>query len=82
VVVLIVGSVWNMIDPWPVSWWSGYWHVAGIGVPVLIAFVTGIWFTWGGIKDIRELFRKLKTHTSSELDDGTVVGHKNLDEAK
>ncbi|MFZ4775122.1 MAG: sodium:solute symporter family protein [Terrimicrobiaceae bacterium] len=78
--IFVVGSIWNHLAPWPEAAWSTYWHVAGIGVPVFIAFVTAIWFTWGGLRDIRRLFEHLRSQKSNHLDDGTVVGHQNLDE--
>jgi solute:Na+ symporter, SSS family len=40
-----------------------------------------VWFTWGGVRDIKQLFERLRTTQKNALDDGTVVGHKNLDEA-
>lgn len=79
-VVMVVGSVWNLIDPWPISVWSTYWLIAGVGVPVLMTLVTGVWFTWGGVRDIRALFRHLKAATVDDRDDGTVVGQQNRDE--
>jgi SSS family solute:Na+ symporter len=75
-----VGSVWNLIQPWPLSVWSTYWHIAGIGLPLVIAVVTSIWFTWGGVVDIRDFFRLLAGEKVNHLDDGTVIGHQNLDE--
>jgi SSS family solute:Na+ symporter len=42
--------------------------------------VTGIWFTWGGLRDMRRLFSRLRTQRINALDDGTVIGHRNLDE--
>lgn len=79
--VFVVGTAWNLIAPWSLSAWSTYWHITGIGVPVLISFVTAIWFTWGGARDIRRLFRGLRNQRIDHLDDGTVVGHQNLDES-
>lgn len=80
VVVLIVGSIWNVASPWPASVWSTFWQISGIGIPVLVTIVIGIWFTWGGIRDIRALFHRLATTKINHLDDGTVVDHLNLDE--
>ncbi len=78
--IFVVGSVWNLIAPWPTSVWSTYWQIAGIGVPIFISFVTALWFTWGGVRDILGLFRNLRARRINHLDDGTVVGHQNLDE--
>ena len=79
-VVFAIGSLWNIIAPWPTSVWSTYWHIAGIGVPIFITVVTCIWFTWGGARDIRRLYRSLAKQQINNLDDGTVVAHQNLDE--
>jgi len=79
--IFVVGSVWNLIAPWPDEAWSRFWHVAAIGLPVFISVVTAFWFTWGGVRDIRALFRHLRTQKINHLDDGTVVGHHNLDES-
>lgn len=78
--VLITGCIWNAIAPWPLSVWSTFWEIVGIGIPILIAVVTGIWFTWGGILDIRLLFHRLHHEKVNLLDDGTVRDHRNLDE--
>jgi SSS family solute:Na+ symporter len=80
VAIFVVGTVWNLIKPWPLSVWSTFWHVAAIGLPIFLAVVTGIWFTWGGIRDMRDLLRRLRESRVNNLDDGTVVGHRNLDE--
>jgi SSS family solute:Na+ symporter len=78
--VMIVGSVWNLISPWPLVLWTTFWHIAGVGIPVLMAFIGAIWFTWGGILDIRTLFQRLDQAQVNHLDNGTVTGHQNLDE--
>ncbi|MBE2203702.1 MAG: sodium:proline symporter [Chthoniobacterales bacterium] len=78
--IFIVGTLWNLIAPWPNSVWSTFWHVQAISIPIFMAVATSIWFTWGGTRDIRDLLRRLKGETINHLDDGTVVGHQNLDE--
>jgi SSS family solute:Na+ symporter len=79
--VFIAGSIWNLLAPWPESVWAAYWHVVGIGIPIFFALVTAVWFTWGGLRDIRVLFRRLREQKINHLDDGTVINHQNLDEA-
>jgi SSS family solute:Na+ symporter len=76
----VIGTIWNLIAPWPIPVWSAFWHVIGIGIPLLFAIVTGVWFTWGGIRDMRALSRRLKVQRVNDLDDGTVVNSQNLDE--
>jgi len=79
--IFAIGTVWNLVASWPESAWSAYWHIADIGVPILMSIVTAIWFTWGGVRDIRGLFARLKEQRIDHLYDGTVVGHQNRDES-
>jgi len=83
--VMLIGTAWNLlghsgivswIKPWTNSNWLSFWHVTAIGLPMLITVVTGLWFTWGGIHDIRALFRSLKTYKIDNSDNGTVKEHK------
>jgi SSS family solute:Na+ symporter len=78
--VLIIVLIWNLVLPWPNERWASYFHFTSIGIPVFFAFITGIWFTWGGLRDFRALFRRLSREKVNVLDDGTVVGHQNLGE--
>jgi SSS family solute:Na+ symporter len=78
--MFLIGTLWNFLAPWPISRWSAFWHVVGIGIPVVITLVTSAWFTFGGIRDIKKLFQKLAEHRVNPLDDGFVVKHQNLDE--
>ena len=79
--VFVVGTIWNLAAPWPLPVWSAFWHMTSIGLPVCFAVITAVWFTWGGLRDMRDLFRRLGAQKVNHLDDGTVVGHQNLDEA-
>ena len=83
--VMLIGTGWNLlgqsgvvswIKPWPDGVWLGFWHITAIGLPILITVVTGLWFTWGGIHDIRALFKSLKTYQIDDSDNGTVKNHK------
>jgi len=81
-VLVAVVTVWNLTAwKWPEHWWIGFWRVTGIWLPFVIAIVMVVWFTWGGLRDITELFQRLRTVRRDVLDDGTVVGHENLDDA-
>ncbi len=71
--VFVVITTWNLLfQPWPETWWASYWYIVQIIVPFVIGAVTCVWFTIGGIRDIRQFFRTLATVRRNEYDDGTV----------
>jgi solute:Na+ symporter, SSS family len=74
--VFVIGTVWNLARPhWPLGWWSTYWRVYAIILPLLIGLVTTIWFTWGVVKDMRRLFKALDNVKRDTADDGMVEHH-------
>jgi SSS family solute:Na+ symporter len=79
--VFVVGTLWNLISPWSTETWVHYSYFNGITLPVFFGVIGAVWFTWGGIVDMRALFRRLRHQRINELDDGTVVNNQNLDEA-
>jgi SSS family solute:Na+ symporter len=79
--IMILGTLWNLIDPWPLWVWSDFWHVVSIIIPVILAVVVGVWFTWGSILDSLKLFQQLRAARANPLDNGAVIDHQNLDES-
>ena len=67
--------IWNAISPWPREWWSTYFLIVSMLVPGLVAAISTVWFTIGGLCDLRRLFRDLKTRTIDVLDNGRVEGN-------
>lgn len=65
---------------WDGAGWAAYFRVMGIWVPLAVGAVTSVWFTWGGIRDLRALFRRLAEMKRNELDDGRVVNGQNADD--
>lgn len=70
--VLIVGSLWNWVSPWPMAVWSRFWYVVGIGIPIAFALITAVWFTWGGVRDMRRFFARLGEERPDSADNGQV----------
>jgi SSS family solute:Na+ symporter len=68
----IIGCAWNYFRPFSLHWWENYWLITGILIPFVIAFLTTIWFTLGGLYDIRIFFQRLRVEKRDASDDGTV----------
>ena len=66
-------SLWNWHAPLTTRFWSNYWLVTAISIPFAIALVTLVWFTIGGLVDMRQFFRDLKNVRRDVTDDGRVV---------
>ena len=49
-----------------------YWFVTMIVVPFAVGLVTTVWFSAGGIIDLRHLFHDLEARKRDYSDDGRV----------
>ncbi len=78
--IFVIGTGWNFLSPWSNAVWSSFWYFSIVWLAIFMCSLTAVWFTWGGMRDIFKLFKKLKHADFSHLDDGTVMGHRNLDE--
>lgn len=68
------------VTRWSNEAWAKYFWIMGILFPLLVGVITSVWFTWGGVRDLRLLFRRLAVAKRNERDDGRVVDHRNLDD--
>ena len=53
------------------EWWAGYWHwwtYLAFGVAAAVT----IWFTIGGFRDLRRMFKRLREYVADDADDGRV----------
>jgi SSS family solute:Na+ symporter len=73
--IVLIGSVWNLLHPWPLRVWESYWFIMGIVLPMAVCVVTLFWFGIGGALDIRWFFARLATMKRDARDDGTVSEH-------
>ena len=53
------------------SGWLAYWLIY-IWISIAVSAVTVVWFTIGGLRDLRQMLRRLETAQRDEMDDGTV----------
>lgn len=52
--------------------WANLWLWLKLVIPCLIGILTFVWFTIGGIADMRSFFRTMKAKELDETDDGSV----------
>ena len=76
--VFIGGTIYNLLVDVPDESWLRFWHAWTWLILVVGAAVT-LWFTIGGIKDIRYLFRHLRGR-DNPLEDGRVEDRHNVGE--
>jgi len=77
--VNIVIAIWSLwVHGLSTNWWANYWLWLAIIAPFVISAVTMVWFTIGGLIDLRAFFHALKTMKRDARDDGRVVAHHNL----
>jgi hypothetical protein len=74
-IVFIVILIWHKQFGLTREWWAGYWHwwtYLAFGV----ATVVTVWFTIGGIRDLRRMFDRLRNYVADDDDDGHVASSK------
>ena len=77
-ILFLLVLIWNQISPWPMKWWSDYFYITHIVIPGAIGIITTLWFGWGGIKDLIEMFKTLEKRVVNHLDNGIVDGNMSL----
>lgn len=73
-VAFLVITAINLAWHWPERWWWN-WGLVQIWMCIVLGPLTTIWFTWGGVRDLIRLFRRLRGKTADVRDDGRVSGH-------
>ncbi len=69
--VFIVGTVYNLTVDVPSAAWLRFWHGWTWFILVCAVLVT-MWFTVGGCRDLRDLFRLMRSRRADATDDGRV----------
>lgn len=74
--ISMICLVWNFIQPWTTKAWVNYWFIFGLCLPLAVSAFTTVWFTIGGIREIRLFIFNLRHEKRDSRDDGTVgPGH-------
>ena len=69
----VVVALWNWISPWSKQSWSLWFYINNFIVAGLLGMVSTVWFSIGGTRDLRQLFRDLKKGHADPLEDGRVL---------
>lgn len=80
-VSFIVVATWNVISPWSNEAWARWFFLNNFILAGVIGLISTVWFTIGGTRDLVRLFRDVVKKHDNPLDDGTVIGHTNADDA-
>ncbi len=71
-VTFVIGTFINLISrPSNLSWMK-FWYVY-ILIYIIAAVIVTVWFTIGGLNDIKSMFNTLRTMERNEADDGRVI---------
>ena len=77
--IIVVVTLWNALFGTTDNMWLTFWHVF-IWLNLILTIVIIVWFAIGGLRDLKDLFDKLRTIKRDERDDGTVIDHHNIGE--
>lgn len=69
--IFVTVTVWNLTTEVPDAWWLRFWRV-WTWVFSAGALAVTVWFTIGGARDLRYLFRHLANYVPDPEDDGRV----------
>ena len=71
-VIFVVGTIHNLTNEVADTAWAGFWR-RYFYIQVAYTIFVIVWFTIGGFRDIRAMFRRLRVMRRDEADDGMVV---------
>ena len=71
-IVFVAGTVYNIFFDVKQESWFAYWRLY-ILLYLVIGVVVTIWVGIGGIRDMKDLFRRLATAKRDDRDDGSVI---------
>ncbi|MCK5821918.1 MAG: hypothetical protein KAH17_08525 [Bacteroidales bacterium] len=70
-VVFIIGTIYNMTTDVSDEVWLNFWRIY-TWIYLITAIIVTIWFTIGGVKDLREMITALRTNLRDHSDSGFV----------
>lgn len=70
--IFIIGTIYNLTHDVADLTWMKFWYWY-LGINIALAIVVVVWFTIGGVRDVKALFNRLKTMERDDQDDGFVT---------
>ncbi|UCG16385.1 MAG: hypothetical protein JSV19_13925 [Phycisphaerales bacterium] len=77
--IFVGGTLYNLVVDVKTESWLVFWRYY-LWAAFLLGTVTTVWFAIGGLHDLNDMFRRLRTAERDDSDDGTVVHTENDDE--
>ena len=79
VIVFIIGTIYNITHSAGNGPWMSFWKTY-VWVYLIASVMVLFWFSTGGIMNLKDMIRQLKTMTRDHRDSGFVQDGQNLDE--
>lgn len=70
--IFLAGTIYSLTAEVSDRQWMQFWTIY-IGVNLVAVIGVVVWFTVGGIRDVRDMFRRLRALQRDPADDGTVM---------
>ena len=70
-IVFLVGTIFNLSSEIPDASWMGFWRYF-ITINICVSVFIIIWFAIGGIRDFKDMMKRLKNSVRDHNDDGFV----------
>ena len=72
--IFIIGTVYNLSNPVSNSSWMKYWEYY-IYINMVVSIIIIVWFTMGGISDLKHMISSLQSDYRDHGDDGWVTNN-------
>ncbi|HPZ99994.1 MAG TPA: hypothetical protein PLT93_17830 [Phycisphaerae bacterium] len=70
-VIFVIGLVWHKTWGTTAQGWAAFWYYL-VWLAMIMGSIILVWFAVGGIRDMIDMFARLRTMTRDETDDGMV----------
>jgi len=74
-IVFIIGTIFNLSHEVSDDSWMRFWRIYLL-IHISLAVVSIIWFTIGGLKDMKDMIIRLRTAKRDDSDDGFITADK------